>query len=397
MTYLLAEFMHQPRPADPRARAVFDSCLRSRLSQLDSRDVVVFICRESETADSLAPLTDATNAQISYAFVNPAPYEGDSTDTPRQLGWETPAAWRRYASTDRWARIAYALEFGEQFAPSLNLPVLLRNLGKPVPPRMQGGTKAVRNSPSPPAGRGLGGEGYLLLPAHDAIWSPDLLPRLTRLSQKYAKNGLPAAVSPYTYHQHSPVPDVNIDPHIIALLNTALGRDSLFWWKITTDQVQGFWGKMGMIPLAMCADLRHTLDMTTFEDDLIIDSAIRRLGYGVRALWAWSPRLYRQALPVFDRADVRAVIMRTLHYSLNVRGSRLTTPLDVIGRLRRLINPRFRRLNDEAEAIIQECAAEITARLEQFGASWVDWGAYRHVVRVGDPSVEVWKREDDLV
>jgi hypothetical protein len=98
---------------------------------------------------------------------------------------------------------------------------------------------------------------------------------------------------------------------------------------------------------------------------------------------------------VFSREDAKTVIMRTLHYSLNIPGqgaSKLNFPLGALGRLRRRVSPSFARWNAEAEALIAECVAEIAPRLARYGASWVDWGAYRYVARVGDPAVEVWRR-----
>lgn len=359
--YLLAEFMHQVRPKDERRRAVFDFCLHSRLSQLTQDDQVLFICRNQATVDSFAPFAQATAAQVDFAFANPpiASYLANTpqSETPYALAWDQPTRWMRYAMTDRWSRIMYALQYADQ----------------------------LHNS---------GVNGYLLMPAHDAVFGDGLLNRLRCLSEKFAAQGIPAAVSPYTYFQHSPVPNLEIDPHMIDLLNTALGRDPLFWWRLTRDQVQGFWGKMSMTPFAMCGALLSEVDTTTLEDDLIIDTALRRLGYGVRAVWAWDARQYRQALPVFDRADVRAVIMRTLHYSLNVRGSTLNQPLNWAGRLNALVNPKFRLLNTQAENLIAECGAEIEGRLAQYNASWVDWGAYRYVVRLSHPSVEVWKHNN---
>lgn len=354
--YLLAEFMHQPRPVDPRRRAVFDFCLRSRLAQLTQQDQALFICRDQATIDSLASFTQATAAQVDFTIANPS-LEPAQSDTPHAFAWDQPAEWTRYAMTDRWARIMCALQQADQ----------------------------LHNS---------GINGYLLMPAHDAVFGDGLFNRLRRLSEKFAAQGIPAAVSPYTYFQHSPVPDLTIDPRMIDLLNVTMGRDPLFCYALTRDQVQGFWGKMSMTPFAMCGALLREVDSTTLEDDLIIDTALRRLGYGVRAAWAWDVREYRQALPVFDQTDVRAVIMRTLHYSLNVRGSTLNQPLNWAGRLNALINPKFRKLNQQAEDLIAECVAEIEGRLTQYNASWVDWGAYRYVVRLYHPSVEVWKHND---
>jgi hypothetical protein len=185
-------------------------------------------------------------------------------------------------------------------------------------------------------------------------------------------------------------------------MNTAFGRDTLFPWKIRLDRVQAFWGKTGMMPFGMCAAVRNQVEKTVWEDDLEIDSAIRQLGYGVHCWWVGDKSIYRQAPPVFDRNGLRRVIERTLHYSLNIPGgaigaSTLNFRLDIFGQIWRWINPRFARNNAEAEKLIIECNTDIQARLERYGASWVDWGAYRHVMRVGDPAVEVWKRESILV
>ena len=188
-------------------------------------------------------------------------------------------------------------------------------------------------------------------------------------------------------------------------MNTAYSRDRWFRWKIEFDKVQAFWGKMSMTPFGMCGAIRANTEQTLWEDDLDIDRVIRELGYDVRCMWVDDPDIYRQAPPVFNRDGVRKVIERILHYSLHIPderigGSSLNMPLDWLGRLRELISPRFRRYNAEAEKMITECAAEIGTRLENFGASWVDWGAYRYVVRVRDPVVEIWAQKaksEDLI
>ncbi|MBZ0280077.1 MAG: hypothetical protein K8L97_05005 [Anaerolineae bacterium] len=349
-----AEFMYRPRPTVTREQAVFDAALRSRLTELKGQ-AALFICDSSETAESLAVFEPQFPAvKMTAIITNPPLWESKTDDTPKRMNWD--GDWHRYQMTDRWARIDAALEIGTQ----------------------------------------IQGNGYLLMPAHDAVWGRGLLGRLARFSQHYAKNGLPAAVSPYTYYQHSTTTGVPQD--VIDLLNTAFGRDVLFGWKLRFDRVQAFWGKMGMIPFGVCATIRERAEKIAWEDDLEIDGVIRGAGYGVRAMWVRNPSIYRQLLPVFDREGVKRVIERTLHYSLNVPddsigASSLNFPLGTLGHLRRFINPRFARYNTEAETLIAECCAVIANRLEQFGASWVDWGAYRHVIRVGDPVVEVWKRD----
>jgi hypothetical protein len=359
--FINAEFMYKPRPTSPREQIVFDYTLQSRLSSLGSEDAVLFICDSAETIDSLAPFEAQFSKLPMLAIIaNPAPADMQfyGRSSPHLLQWDDPDNWQPYLMTDRWTRIDVALEIG-----------------------------SLMESP-----------GYLIMPAHDAVWGHDLLSRLVRFSQRYAKNGLPAAVSPYTYDQHSAVPGADISQDVIDLLNTAFGRDVLFSWKIRFDRVQAFWGKMGMMPFGMCKTVRDMAEKTTWEDDLEIDRVIREAGFAVRCLWINNPQLYRQALPVFDREGVRRVIERTLHYSLKIPdarigGSTLNFPLDTLGKLRRLISPKFARNNAQAEALIAECCEVIAARLQHFGASWVDWGGYRYVTRIGNPVVEVWRRD----
>jgi len=361
--YIDAEFMYKPRPTEARERIVFDFTLNSRLSQLESQDAVLFICDSQETINSLAHFqAEYPQLRMVAAIANPAPWDGQTPDTPRRLNWEVPDEWRRYATTDRWARIAFALHVG-----------------------------SLIESP-----------GYLIMPAHDAIWGEGLLSRLVQFSERHRRGGLPAAVSPYTYYQHSPVSGADIPQDIIDLMNTAFGRDLLFSWKIRLDKVQAFWGKMSMMPFGMCRAVREKMEKFVWEDDLEIDGVIRRLGYGVHCWWVSDPQVYRQAPPVFGRDGLRNVIERTLHYSLNIPGSAvgastLNFPLGFWGQLRRLIDRRFAAKNAEAERLIAECNMAIQEHLEQYGASWVDWGAYRYVMRVGDPGVEVWKGGSILV
>jgi hypothetical protein len=278
---------------------------------------------------------------------------------PTRCEWHDPAAWQRYEMTDRWARILYALD-------------------------------AVRQLDQP---------GYLIMPAHDAVWGEGLLDMLIKLSQQHVKNGQPAAVSPYPSMQHSPVPGVDIPQEIIDALNAAFARDSSLPPRLESGEYQAFWGKMGMIPFGMCREIARRVEPIVWEDDLEIDRAIREAGYTAAACWISDPSLYHQALPVFDRAGLRAVINRTLHYSLNIPGdtSVLTRPLDAAGEARKRIDPRFRQGIELSEAITAECQAEIAERLRRYGASWVDWGAYRYVVRVGDPLVQVWKYEGHML
>ena len=362
-----AEFMYKLRPAEETpARRVFDFTLASRQLELSRHEnaALLLICDSPATLDSLAHLpVRSPDLPVLAAFTNSAVlvsrFADPYAETPSLYGWHNPTRWRRYALTDRWARITYALD-------------------------------VARQMPNP---------GYLIMPAHDAVWGRGLLANLLQLSEQFAINGLPAAVSPYTPHHHSPVPGVEIPPEIIAALNAAFSRDSLLRLRLSRGEYQAFWGKMGMIPFGMAAPVLDRIETMVWEDDLEIDRAIREAGYAVRAQWIGKSALYRQALPVFDRTGLRAVIERTLHYSLNIPGdtSILTRPLDAPTRLKMRRNPRFAQAIALAEAVTAECQAEIAARLKRYGASWVDWGAYRYVVRVGDPMVRVWKYENTVI
>ncbi len=352
-----AEFMYRPRPASGAAQVVFDGALRSRLSDLTTQDGVLWIADSAATLHSLTPFVDEfPDVRHAAALVTPSRWAGAAGDTPFALGWEQPAAWVRMATTDRWARIDFALAVGAA---------------------LEGG--------------------WLALPAHDAVWGRGLLETLMRVALRHARGSGAAAVSPYAPHPHRQMAGAGIPQDVVDVLNAAFERDSLLRWRMWRDQMQGFWGKMALMPVAQCAAVRAHANQTILEDDLQIDRVLREQGFYARAWWAADTRLYRQVLPVFDRAGVRAVIERTLHYSLNipgagVGGSFLNSPRDAALRLRAQLSPRFGRACHEADALIAECSAEIAKRLQQHGASWVDWGAYRHVVRVGDPSVEVWRR-----
>ena len=352
-----AELMYRPRPPAGRERLVFDFAFRSRLAALAADDAVLLLCDSLSTLDSLIPLlSDFPVPLVLALIVNPAP-AALSNETPRRCAWDDPDGWRRFQTTDRWARIDSALEVGAL----------------------------------------LGGEGMkagmLALPAHDAVWRADLLPALRRFAGQHAKAGLPAAVSPYTPFQHSHVPGAAIPREIVDLMNVTLMRDPLLRGKIKGDRVQAFWGKMGLLPFGVCAALRRKVDRGAWEDDLEIDQALRALGYGVRCLWVDDPALYRQSPPVFDLDGLRRVVDRTLHYSLNVgpRASALSRPAAPMRRLAARRHPHFWRLGERSEALIAECSAAMDARLTRFGASWVDWGAYRYVARVSEPYVEVWR------
>jgi hypothetical protein len=362
-----AEFMYRPRPTDPRARYVFDYALRSRLAELAATDgaAVLLICRDEETAASLSPvLANYPALQVIVALANPEPVEnaGDA-QTPWLVGWDVPERWQRYTLTDRWARILVALDVA----------------------------------------RRLGEGGFLVMPANDAVWGSGLLVWLLHLSRQHGRNGQPAAISPYTPWQHAPVPGLAIDPQIINALNAAFNRDASLRARMQAGQGQAFWGKMGVLPFGVCDLLYRQVERGAWEDDLEIDRVLKEVGYGVRAVWVAQRALYHQALPVFNRDDLRRVFERTLHYSLNIPTtppgghSLLNAPLDPMMALQRQVSPRFDAALTLSESIVAECNVHIRERLALYSLSWVDWGAYRYVVRVGDPWVQVWKSDRSLL
>jgi hypothetical protein len=153
----------------------------------------------------------------------------------------------------------------------------------------------------------------------------------------------------------------------------------------------------------MASTLLARAERRVWEDDLELDSVIRDAGYTAKCIWIDNPRQYRQALPVFDQNDIRAVFERTLHYSMHIPGefadkrNLLHLPLDWWGNMRKSISPRFKEAITVGDSLIEEITESLNKRLNTIGFSWVDWGDYRHVVRVGDPFVQVWKCESDMV
>lgn len=366
--FVASELMYRPRPTAPRPRAVFDFALRSRWDELSRTPdaAVLLVCRDSDTLASLQPLMAAyPSLRFVAAVVNPSPLAdaGAEARVPWQAGWDTPDAWQRYDRTDRWARIGFALDVARRLDPP----------------------------------------GYLALPAHDAVWGIGLLARLVAFSRQNAQRGVPAVVSPYTVWQHSPVPNVDIPPSIIAALNAGFNRDSAFRERIEAGTAQGFWGKTGLLPFVVCDTVLRQVEMQTWEDDLEIDRVLKAAGYPVLCLWVEQRALYRQALPVFDRAGLARVFDRTLHYSLNLPAampagtSLLNQPLDALNRLRRQVSRRYDAAVRLSEAVIADCNAQTSARLARTGLSWVDWGDYRYVTRVGDPWVQIWKNPSNLL
>ncbi len=358
--FLAAEMMYKPRPEKPAERFVFDATFRARLEALNQRDGVLLIVNDAKTLESLRVFPE-TYPQPRWfaAIVNPRPLGHYKPDLPRQWEWDAPAHWMIFKTSDRWARIDFALRAAAAISKT--------------------------------------NAGMLMMPAHDAAYGRELLERLEKTALYFACDGIPASVSPFAPNQHTPVTGANYEDGVSAAMNAAFARDSNMHRKIRHDDVQAFWGKMNMTPFAMCAPLLGIVSQKVWEDDKEIDRALRDCGFCARALWIKDQGIYRQSPPVFSRQDLKQVIERTLHYSLNIPArplgaSSLNHPLDFEGKIRRLFFPQFRRANALAEALIRECMAEIETRLARYGVSWVDWGDYRYVVRVGDPDVEVWKK-----
>jgi len=353
---IVVEMMYRPRLTASPAQIIFDYALRSRLRALDpATDAVLISVNSPVTLDSLMPILGEFPAlTIATQIVNPPLYSGISNTTPSACGWPTPDQWTRYQYSDRWARLAAAFVLADR----------------------------------------LPAHSALIFPAHDAIWGNRLLDRLSAWSTRYARDGRSAAISPLSFYRQSAVPGASIPAAMIDLTNVAFNRDPLFAFRLRQGTMQGFWGKTGLIPVHVCTALRSVVDRTFLEDDSEIDRAIRVTGGISRAVWIRDPKMYRQALPIFTEADLRRVIERTLHYSLPAGNSYLLAAPDRALRAVIALNPRYRRCWTRAARIIAEANAAIVARVDRYGASWFDWGAYRYVVRVGDPEAEVWRLAD---
>jgi hypothetical protein len=313
------------------------------------------VAASAEALESVAPLVADYPMLRTVALLVPGPPPmTHAPDTPRALGWYAPDAWRPFRMTDRWTRLLAAFETAAH----------------------------------------MRDDGWLALPALDAVYGRRLLDWL--IEQSAAIGGeRPAAVSPVTPFAHYPVPGVAIPPRIISALNVAFNRDEALPARLASGQAQGVWGKMSLLPRAACADVLRGVQTDIWEDDKEIDRVLREAGWATRGLWTADPALYHQSPPVFDRAALKAVIDRTLHYSLNIPAavpagsSLLVHPGRLFTAEDSIWYHEARRL---ADAVTAECMAEIAVRVAQWGASWVDWGAYRLVARVGAPSVEVWRQ-----
>ncbi len=350
--FIVAEFMPLGKRGtlarDPRPLRLKGDDFRQRRQALADGDFTYFV---EDKYTKLAPrgifARDYPNRGMTWDY-HYAHSQDAQNGYIKVFDWD--GHWVRLSMSDRWTRILAALELG----------------------------------------RDAGTGGYLIMPAHDALYSRDLLLKLVAFSRQHAQNGLPAAVSPFTFYKHSPIADADIPADIIDLVNAAFNRDPAFRLQLERGAAQGYWGKMGLIPFEMCGDLLKTVDTRIWEDDLELDRAITALGYAARTLWIDDPAQYRQALFVVDEAGVRHIIERHLHYSLRTGGSALTQPLTDMARYWRIINPHLGAASVWAERIIDEEYAKMMQRVAQYGASWVDWGDYRYVARPYDPHVEVW-------
>lgn len=349
-----AEFLYLMRPARPNARAVFDHALRARLSALTADDGLLLLVNSMETLASVAPLLDEYPApRRAVLEVNPAPLDR-APDIPRALGWDTPERWQALKTTDRWARLRTAFEVVAA----------------------------------------MSGEGWLTLPALDAVYGRPLLDWLIKASHTLGGER-PAAVSPVTPFQHYPIPDVRIPPLIVDALNVAFNRDETLPARLADGSAQGVWGKMSLIPRAACFALLSNAETGVWEDDREIDRVLREAGWTTRGLWLRDPALYHQSPPVFNRDDLKTVLLRTLHYSLHIPAAQpagsslLLHPARPFSAEDSIWYVDARRL---ADAVTAECMDEIATRIASRGASWVNWGGCRLVARIGDPAVEVWQQ-----
>ena len=339
-TLLAAEFMYTPRPQGGREQVMFDYALRARLNALREGDTLLLLCDSAVTVDSLAPiLRDFPHLTTLTHLVNPQP-RALQTDTPYACAWDTPQAWRQMAMSDRWTRIDAALDIA-----------------------------STRQ------------DGYLLMPALDAVYSRPMLEALMAR----------APSSAYSAQVQRVVPQLDLPQDVIDLHNAAFAREALV--SACADGGQGFWGKLGMLPFEVCEAVRLAVHHDAWEDDLEIDRVLGDLSNPATCIPIDDPALYHLAPPVFDRAAVRRIIERHLHYSLKIPGhsSALYGPPSVASQRRAAHEAAYARLLAEADALIAECDADMRQRLARFGASWVDWGGYRYVARVGIPWVEVWQ------
>jgi hypothetical protein len=331
---------------------VLRAALRSRWAALTSADAVLIVAADDASARSFRAEAWA-GVRTETALVNPLALAAPP-DTPRRCGWDDAGGWQAAACTDRWARLLFALEVG------VCLPA----------------------------------ETWMLSPALDAVWGARLLPHLLRFAELHSARGLPAAVSPFTPHQHT---TPGADPKAARVVNATVTRDPALRHRIEHNRIQALWGKTMLLPCGLCAALLAGCDRTIFEDDAAVSAAVEAAGYGARCLWMDDAAEYRLTPPIFTQADAEAMVERHIHYGLHIPvtdigGSWLVLPLGDEARARAAHDPAYAQDQAALEGVVASVAGGIRARLGAHGVSWVDWGAYRHVAAVGEPGVEVWKR-----
>lgn len=245
----------------------------------------------------------------------------------------------RFAQTDRWARIDAALAFAADHAAQFDA---------------------------------------LLMPALDAVYDRRLIDQLL------ARGGGRLPVSSWTPCHHAG------DGAIAAAMNAAFNRDRSFRRRLLRGDTQQFWGKLGLLPTAICADLRAAVraEHLIWEDDLVIDRTLNALGRPAVSLWIGDAEVYRLHPPVFTEADLYQVFERHLHYALH-GGSGLLLPPDRVQRRWMAHDPAYAEAVALADALIARAQSALTARLAETGESSVIWGGYRIRARRGDPFVRV--------
>ncbi len=357
---LNCEFLFASRPHTPQRGAIFDLTFHSRQQQLTAQDGVLLIATDQASIDSVTPLLERYSQVRQIACITNPTVSDEQPQTPFELVWDMPAQWRKMRCSDRWARLLYAFEVGKYL-------------------HQQGDV------------------GWLVFPAWDARWGDQLLPLLMAYSHQCALQSIPAAVSPYSAFQDTKPLNLHKSRLGANLYNLIFARDRTFREGLKTGDIQGFWGKMGLIPYALCEFLLQHVDTDEWEDDLEIDRALTAGGWASRGLWIADERQYRHVLPIFHLDDVYQIVTRHLHYSLRLatQGKNRSHLLDVPDRMARR-RTRWSRLQARivptAQTILATADETLMTRVKHDGASWVDWGAYRYVTRPSVPQVEVWKR-----
>lgn len=244
-----------------------------------------------------------------------------------------------FAQTDRWARIDAALAFAASHARQFDA---------------------------------------LLMPALDAVYARPLIDRLIE------RSGGHTPVSAWTPCHHAG------DGPIAAAMNAAFNRDRTFRRRLLRGETQQFWGKLGLLPTALCAGLRAAVldEHLIWEDDMVIDRTLNALGHPAVSLWIGDPAVYRLHPPVFTEADLYRVIERHLHYALH-GGSGLLLPPDRAQRRLMERDPAYAAAVALADRLIAAAQTALQARLAESGTSAVIWGEYRITARRGDPFVRV--------